>query len=121
MQTIKVRKEKLLIKLKENRKNHRELFLKAQEGYRQLVVEHLEKMLQDARDNKKVQTYVNLVAPVDQTKDYDRAIAMLEMSVDEEINVTQNEFTCYVLDDWQWKEQFVSSNSAYFSKYDSSR
>ena len=116
MNTVKVPKAKLLAKLKTNRKNHRNIFLKAQEGYRQMVIEELEEMLEDAREGKKINTYINLQAPVDQTKDYDRAISMLEMSVDKIIQLSSTEFANYVMDDWSWKEQFTMSNMAYLSK-----
>lgn len=116
MNTVKVPKTKLLTKLKTNRKKHREIFLKAQEGYRQMVVEQLEEMLENARQGKKIETYVNLHAPVDQTKDYDRVISMLDMSVDKIIQLSSTEFANYVMDDWSWKEQFTMSNMAYLTK-----
>jgi hypothetical protein len=50
---------------------------------------------------------------MDQTKDYDRVIRMLEMTVDEIITIGAVEFQQYVMDDWTWKEQFTASNSAY--------
>ncbi len=116
METIKVIKVELLAKLKENKSKHREMFEKALEGYRQLVIEELEKRLKDARKNRKVDTFIRLTEPRDQTKDYDRAIAMLEMDVNEFVELDQNEFSHFVLDDWEWSDNFKMSNTAYFSK-----
>lgn len=117
MDTIKVKKEELLSKLKENRTNHRQMFETAQKGYKEMVIEELEKQLDNARKGKTVNTNIHLVAPKDQTKDYDRAIAMLEMDATGDlVELDQSEFSNYVLDDWSWKQQFTLSNSAYLTK-----
>jgi len=50
---------------------------------------------------------------MDQTRDYDRAIAMLEMSVEGEITVSEADFRTFVMDDWNWRSQFKHSNMAY--------
>ena len=49
MNTVKVKREELLAKVRSNRDAHQTLFLKAQEGYRKLVIEELDRMLEDAR------------------------------------------------------------------------
>lgn len=116
MNEIKVKKSDLLIKLKENKKNHRKMFEAALEGYRQTAIEELEKRLDDAKKGKRIDIYVRLHEPVDQTNDYDRAIAMLEMDINDTVELDANEFSQYVLDDWSWKQQFTASNSAYLTK-----
>jgi hypothetical protein len=45
MNDVKVKREELLSKVRANRDAHRSLFLLAQEGYRKLVIEELDKML----------------------------------------------------------------------------
>lgn len=115
MKAIRVAKAKLLATLQTNRLNHRKIFEEAIEGYKQAVISELERRLNDAKANKKVSLYFQLTQPVDQTKDYDRAIGMLTMSLDTEIELTEQDFACYVLDDWGWKRQFLTSN-AYYSK-----
>ena len=113
MKGVTVKKEELLTKLRENREGHRAISLEAQAGYKTAVIEELEKRLADARDGKRVQVHVRMDAPDDHTEEYDRSIAMLEMSVDDEIEVTAHEFACFVMDDWGWKQDFLLSNSAY--------
>lgn len=113
MKAIRVSKAKLLATLQTNRLNHRKIFEEAIEGYKQAVISELERRLNDAKANKKVSLYFQLTQPVDQTKDYDRAIGMLTMSLDTEIELTEQDFACYVLDDWGWKRQFLTSNSFY--------
>lgn len=113
MKTVTVAKDKLQNVLKANRFEHRHNFEEAQKGYRAKAIEVLDKALQDAREGRKIRTYIELEAPIDQTKDYDRAIQMLEMSVDENIQLSEQEFAEYVLDDWSWKHQFTATHALY--------
>jgi hypothetical protein len=110
---ITVKKLELLDKLRANRASHRKVFLKAQEGYRDAVIKELDRMLKDARDNKRLRVDVCLPAPQDHTPDYDRIILMLEMSVVETIVISERQFQQYVMDDWAWKGQFIDSVSSY--------
>jgi hypothetical protein len=83
MNTVKVKREDLLTKMRANRAAHRDLFLKAQEGYRKPVIEELDRMLVDAKKGRPIQRSVTLTEPSTHIKDYDRGISMLEMSVEE--------------------------------------
>jgi hypothetical protein len=83
MNTVKVKREELLTKVRTNREAHQSLFLKAQEGYRKLVIEELDKMLADAKAGLPIRRSVTLTEPSNHTKDYDRVITMLEMSVED--------------------------------------
>lgn len=113
MNSVRVNKAHLLTKLKENREKHRAIFLEALEGYRKEAIRQLEAQLARAKSSKKFTVYINLTQPSDQTKDYDRAIGMLNMSLDTEIALSEQDYKNYVLDDWTWKSQFLASNSAY--------
>lgn len=70
-------------------------------------------MLANARDGRRISRVVSLVEPMDQTKDYDRAISMLRMSVDDVLEISEEEFQMYVLDEWHWKGQFSASTVGY--------
>lgn len=113
MHIVTVRKEELTKIVTKNRDGHREIFLKAQEVYRRKVIEELEASLADARCGAKFRTYISLEAPCDHTPDYDRVLAMLEMSVDDEIELTSEEFERYVQDNWRWSQQFLSNVTSY--------
>lgn len=113
MQFIRVQRIELLETLRKNRDAHRAIFEKALEQYRIEAVQELEHMLEDARKNKKIRRSVQLQEPVDQTADYDRVIMMVQMSVDATIELSQQEFSQYVMDDWAWKQQFTSTTLAY--------
>lgn len=115
MKAIRVSKAKLIETLTQNRSNHRKIFEEALEGYRRTVITELERRLEDAKANKKVSLYIQLTQPVDQTKDYDRVLGMLNLSLDTEIELSEQDFAAYVMDDWGWKKQFITSN-AFYSK-----
>ena len=113
MRSVKVDKAELLEKLRENRNAHRAIFEEALKGYHKRVIKLLQKHIDRARKNKREQVYVSIPFPEDHTDDYDAIIAMVEMSLDNEIELDQQSFRQYVLDEWHWKGQFLSTNSAY--------
>lgn len=116
MKAVNVRRTLLLEKVTANRAAHRDLFLKAQEGFRARAIEELDKMLQEARDRSgPVRLFVGLTEPQDHTSDYDRVVAMLEMSVEEFIDIDAASFACYVMDEWGWKATALHVNSTYAS------
>jgi len=113
MHSVKVNKHDLLVTLEINRDKHRDLFLKAQEGYRQRVIEELDEMLQLARDGKELRVTIEMQAPQDHTEDYDRVIAMLKLSVDETVTIDSVSFEQYVLDKWAWSRHANFINQTY--------
>jgi hypothetical protein len=113
METVKVRRNELLEKLSVNRDNHRTLFLEAQQGYRELVIQELDRSLRDAREGREIRTFIRMEAPQDHTGDYDTVIAMLNMSVDDTVELSSQEFRCFVQDQWQWAHAALVTNSAY--------
>lgn len=115
MKEIKIKRAALLEAVTANRDGHRQLFEKAQVGFRARVIERLDKMLSDAKAGVRFDLSVSLATPIDQTKDYDRIIRALGMSVDEEITLTEVEFAQYVMDDWAWKQNVVATNNSYLA------
>ena len=113
MENVKVNKGDIVVVLKKNRDEHRTIFLSAVEGYRKRAIEILEENIAIIKKGKLERLYVTLPVPEDHTKDYDRAIKMLEMSVDLEIELSEKDFKQYVLDDWSWQQDFLASNTAY--------
>ena len=113
MEKVRVKKEEALQILKKNRDEHKSIFLEAVEGYRKYAVEQLEKHIESIKAGKVQLVSVQIPQPQEHTKDYDRAIKMLEMSVDTEIDIDEHSFQCFIMDDWDWMRQFLTSNSAY--------
>jgi hypothetical protein len=113
MQSVKIKRSELLEKIKANRAAHVKDYDEAMVGYRQTVFKKLEEALAEIKSGGKIITRLDLVAPVTQAEDYDRAIAMLEMSVDDVIELSAHEFDNYVLDNWSWKNIALTANAMY--------
>jgi len=115
MKKVKVRVKELLKIIKKNREIHKNAIDEIMIAYREKVIIELDKALQAAKCSKVIITDLNLIRPLNMTHYYDRAIGMLEMSVDEEMEITAEEYNNYVLDKWHWSSVVSSSNSSYCS------
>ena len=111
MEKIKVNKTELLSILETNRSKHRQIFEEACDGYQKAVIKELEAQLKRAKEGIRRSTLISIPAPVDQTKEYDLAIAMLKKSVEEEVFLSEQDFRCY--DDWDGKQKFLASSRSY--------
>lgn len=114
MREVKVKKSELLEKVRANRDAHRDLFLKAQEGYRLRIIEELDRSLKDAQEGRRVDLKVlAMPVPEDHTDDYDVVITMLEMEVDDNVIIDDHDIQRFVLDKWDWKVRAMTTNTAY--------
>lgn len=115
MDEITVRKDILLEVLRKNRKEHRDIFLEAQKNYRALVIERLDAKLKQAREGSPLhlKELIAIVEPQDHTKEYNRAIGMLEMSTEPKVVLREHEYKQYVEDNWEWTRSWAVSNSGY--------
>lgn len=115
MKLVKINKAKLIVAIQANRDNHKAELAEALEVYRKNVIATLNRKLAAVKAGKKVRN-VYFEIPQDNTKEYDRALKMLDMSVDDIIELDQREFQQYVMDEWNWKGDF---NRAYMSNVSS--
>jgi hypothetical protein len=115
MENQEVDKAKLLAILKGNREKHKAVFDEAMVGYKQQVTKLLKEHLMRVQAGKNVRVHIVLTQPVNQTKSYDRVIGMLEMALANEVELSEEDYQQYVMDDWSWKEEFLTSNARYSS------
>lgn len=113
MNEVKMKRDVLLEKVRTNRTEHITVLEKAKAGYRSAAIDKLKARLKDAIDGGPISLRIDLNAPEDHTRDYDRVITMLEMSVDETVTLDAHSFDQYVLDQWQWKAGFDLTASSY--------
>jgi hypothetical protein len=113
MDTVKVNKQQLIDTLTINRNEHRSLFLKAQEKYREKVIEVLEERLRLARENREINIVFNLPEPTDYTESYDNALAMLAWEVGDEVDLDETSFRQLVLNQWHWQKLFTQTSLSY--------
>ena len=116
MRSVKINKKELLLIVRENKQKHVKEYNESVEDYKSAAVkvaaEHVE-LAKTGELSKIAKIKAMPSAPVSYEKEYDRAIRMLELSVEKEIEVEEDVFNQLVLDEWAWKHQFVASASLY--------
>lgn len=115
MQVVRIRAEELQAVIRENRSKHIKEADEAQVDYRIALVSKLEELLASAKAGDIVAHVISLPVPQDHRREYDRVLRMLELSADEVVELQQQEFVQYVLDEWSWKQAFAITNSTYKS------
>ncbi|PVG83742.1 hypothetical protein DDE18_05340 [Nocardioides gansuensis] len=113
MRVIRIDRDEFVAKVQANRDNHRAVFEAALEGYRDRWIQELERRLRDVRRGREINQYIGLPEPEDHTDDYDRILMMARMQIDNVIELTEDEFGMYVMDQWSWKPHFASTTSRY--------
>jgi len=91
--TVTIKKPELLEAIKKNRDSHQSEFEDAVKGYREAAIKQLSTMLDEANNGKTIRRGLDLIEPVSHVKDYDRVIRMLEMSMADEIQITEQQFS----------------------------
>lgn len=118
MHNVKVNRDELLGIVRQNKEKHINEFYDAVEDYKKAVVKIAEENLELARSNN-LEDIAKIKGiphkPISYELSYTRAIRMLELSVDNEIELDENTFNQLVLDEWQWKQSFSTMNSTYKS------
>lgn len=113
MHRVTVNKVEFIERVRANRDRHRHVFEKALAGYRARLVAELERRIEDLRKARRVEQYIGLPEPEDHTADYDRILAMAEMSVHDTLELSEDEFAQYVMDQWRWKQDFTDTATRY--------
>lgn len=115
LDAVRMNKETLIQIVTDNRTEHRSIFEEAIDNWQKEVVKRLETLVTEAKNQPpaQVQIVVNLPKPEDHTSDYDRVLKMLELSLDNELELTDREFAQFVMDDWGWQKPFLTTSSMY--------
>lgn len=133
MDCVRISKEKLTGKIKENRQLHETAYNEAVEAYKVIVVNKMkEKMEETIKQHEKymkqlqenldsfekdwqTKPLVSVEKPSNHLDDYDTAISMLEFSLDDVVELDRKEFQSYVMDKWSWKADFDVTRNAMIS------
>lgn len=111
--TIKVNKSNLIEKIKENQANHIIEYTKAVIAYKAEAKKQLAE-LQEKLSDGVLKLNLNLTEPVNCAKNYESIIDMFEWEVEDEVELSQDEFKEYVQDETQFARMAKLSNQAYF-------
>lgn len=115
MRTVRVNKTDLLDKLNENREEHERTFQTAVAAFQREAYTALRDRAAELERGgfPKAPLHFDLPVPRSFTTKYDSAIAMLNMSADDVVELTQAEFEQYALDNWDWRDSFAASTTRY--------
>lgn len=110
---VSVEKSNLIEILRSNRQTHVETYKKAMDKYRDKAISSFTEQIEAAKNDKPFVTTIYLDKPINHQEDYDAIIGVIEMSVDDTVELDEDEYRYYVLDNWSWKKQWASTISAY--------
>jgi|WetSurMetagenome_2_1015567.scaffolds.fasta_scaffold662137_2 hypothetical protein len=131
LSTVRVSKDDLLKKLKYNRTEHEKTYneimavrqnkiLDELHGFKAKFKKELAVRMDKATSDieytpSSITLSISALKPENHTKDYDRVISLLELSLDEELELSSSELNQYVNDDWSWKQGFMTCSGTYLA------
>jgi len=110
--TMKVVKADLIKKIVENKEAHIKAYAKAEIAYKKEALKQLAELTEKV-NNGDMSIRLNLTTPVDNRKNYDKIIDMFEWDVNDEVELSQDEFNEYILDETEAARHAMLSNSMY--------
>lgn len=117
MRTTVIEKEKLLLKLHENRKLQEGKQATALKNWQTQLTGRIEQIGKDIAAGKfpfdVAQLISDLQRPQDVLKLYDDVIEMVEIDTRKELELTAQEFKHFWQDEWDWKRTWSASNTKY--------
>jgi len=115
---VNIRTAKLIEALINNKAKHLDNYEKAVKVYFADLTTAIGKIAEQvAEGNLKTDHTLNLPKPVNNKAEYDKYINMLIASNDEMVEITAEEYSCIVEDNWSWAIQALTLNASYFNKF----
>jgi hypothetical protein len=128
VKTVNVEVKRLQDKLNDNLKIHKTEFEEAISGFREKRLElcrALRDVTQAAVEKDTTQTREDVVdafykfnrleRPLDHSNSYEQAIALMEWETKDVIELSINDFECYVGNNWKWQATFKNAHANYSS------
>ena len=116
MHDVKVNRTELLDIVRKNKEKHIAEFNEAVSDYLEVVIKIADENL-DLATTRELDLIAKIkpmpAPPTSYESSYARSIRMLELSVDEIVELDEHTFNQLVLDEWQWKQMFTTSNLSY--------
>ena len=116
MRSVKVNKTELMKVLQDNKKKHIKDFEESVKDYKKAALKVAKEHVELAKTGDLDQIAKIRAMPQRPTSyedSYNRAIRMMELSVDDVIELEEQIFNQLVLDEWMWKQAFVASGALY--------
>lgn len=115
MENVIVGKDDLISRIKQNKEKHLAEYKETREKYKWKMAGLLQDLVEEVKSGKlaDLSLIYHYPAPQEYLSEYDTALTMLEMSVDDTITLSEEDFKKFVMDDWNWKKSFSASNTFY--------
>ena len=110
--TIKVKKEELIQTIKDNKEAHELNYEEAVIAYKKEAANQLAAQSEELK-NGSLKIKLNLVTPINNSVEYDKVAKMFEMEVEDEVELSLQEFNQYIHDETEHSKQAFMSNSMY--------
>lgn len=114
--SYKVSKTDLLSRLQTNRTKHISEYKAVRTEFRRRATTLLQEKLDLARAEKPFNLRFDLIVPRSHEREYDKVIGLLTMTTETTIDISPQDYAQFVLDEWNWKEEFNASNRAYLAQ-----
>lgn len=111
-----IKKDVLLDILYKNLKLHKSIYQKTYEAFKKNYFKEIEELKKKATKNK-FEFHIEVMKPENHEKDYINSIKMVLMNCHDEVQLSEEEFLKYVLNQWNWLHTFCLS---YYSNASSS-
>lgn len=115
METTLIEVSKLLEILKENRKNHLLEYAEASQDRINLFHATMKKATKEFKTLGKIPDSLNFPSVPLNESEYNKAIRKLELETRSEIELNDYEFDRFVMDKWEWKNDFLRNATMYKS------
>lgn len=118
MHSVKVNRLELLDIVRKNKEKHIVEYNESVEDYKAAAVKLAQanlKLVKTGDLEQIAKTKAMPQKPTSYENNYARAIRMLELSVEKEIDVEEDVFNQLVLDEWAWKNAFTAASALYKS------
>lgn len=109
--TVKLKKDDLLTKIKQNKADHVEAYNDASKTWAEDMKKMSTALAKDPTNEKTLEelSIVWRSKPKSYEEEYDLAIAQMEMEIRTEIDLSLQEFNQLVCDKWSWMNHFASN------------
>jgi roadblock/LC7 domain-containing protein len=111
--TVNVERLKMIESIKAGLALHTKTYNEALVDFKEYALIEVNKLQAAIAAGDYSKTAINLIQPVSHIKEYEEAIEIFEMSVDENINIDLDTFKAYFKNEWQWSRGFESTAMMY--------
>lgn len=112
MQQVTIPKSEFVTRVTTNRDAHKAQFIEAMAGYKAKALEWLKDQAEKVEKGESI-PFCDLPIPKSHLSDYERALLMVQLSVEDQVVLEGREFAQFIMDEWDWKRDFAATSAMY--------